>query len=74
MKLLQNILMESCSKSNSEQCSCISIVLNIDISARIHGMMEIRGINKAGHTTTEDACGWAGAVIERRTQEFGQEQ
>ena len=31
-------------------------------------------INKAGYTATLVACGWAGAVIEKVTGAFGQEQ
>ena len=30
--------------------------------------------NKAGYTATLVACGWAGAVIEKVTGAFGQEQ
>ena len=31
-------------------------------------------INKAGYTATQVACGWAGAVLEKVTRAFGQEQ
>ena len=31
-------------------------------------------INKAGYTATLVACGWAGAVIEKVTGAFGQDQ
>ena len=30
--------------------------------------------NKAGYTATPVACGWAGAVLEKVTRAFGQEQ
>ena len=30
--------------------------------------------NKAGYTATLVACGWAGAVLEKVTKTFGQEQ
>ena len=30
--------------------------------------------NVAGYTANPDACGWAGAVIEKVTRTFGQEQ
>ena len=29
--------------------------------------------NKAGYTATPDACGWAGAVLEKVTRASGQE-
>ena len=32
------------------------------------------GKNKAGYTATLVACGWAGAVIDKVTEAFGQEQ
>ena len=34
----------------------------------------VRRKNKAGYTATLVACGWAGAVIEKVTGAFGQEQ
>ena len=30
--------------------------------------------NKAGYMATEVACGWAGAVIKKTNQAFGQER
>ena len=30
--------------------------------------------NKAGYTVTPVACGWAGAVLEKATRAYGQEQ
>ena len=30
--------------------------------------------NKVGYTATPVACGWAGAVLEKVTRAFGQEQ
>ena len=34
----------------------------------------IKLTNKAGYTATPVACGWAGAVLEKVTRAFGQEQ
>ena len=31
-------------------------------------------LNKAGYTETPVACSWAGAVLEKVTRAFGQEQ
>ena len=36
--------------------------------------MTVRTVNKARYTATLVACGWAGAVIEKVTGAFGQEQ
>ena len=65
--------------TSSELKSCL-VIFALPRNIRIYFLREAKSelfghvFNKAVYTATEVACGWAGAVMKRLTQAFGQEQ
>ena len=45
-----------------------------NVRSYVGGVSMEKGVNKAGSTATEVACGWAGALMKMTNQAVGQEQ